>query len=214
MLCLQLDNYFNTPFTMEYPTTATPTQQQLQSVLGGLSLMIINTLIWTTIGEITLHGRDYGLIGVLFAGVVISFITFYTRFRKAAKQLPPEPVVVTNDQKKSKGFMYIFIAEGAAILILKNVLVNIDRDDWFLPGVAAIVGLHFFPLAKVFNRKFDYYMGAFVCLVAITGFVLLSKGYSTAVTTPVVSTGCAIATSIYGTMMVLKGNKILREEIR
>jgi len=196
---------------MEYSTTVNPTKEQLQSVLAGLSFMTLNTLGWTTIGEIALHGRDYWLIGVVFAGILISFLTFYVKFQKAAKRLPAQQTAATEDQKKSKRFIYIFIAEGAGILILKNVLVNIGRDDWFLPGVAAIVGLHFFPLAKVFNRKFDYYMGIFVCLVAITGFVLLSKGYTTAVTTPVVCTGCAIATSLYGTMMVLKGNKILRE---
>ncbi|MBO9732651.1 MAG: hypothetical protein J7623_28670 [Chitinophaga sp.] len=197
---------------MEYSTTVNPTKEQLQSVLAGLSFMILNTLGWTTVGEIALHGRDYWLIGVLFAGIVIAFLTFYARFQKATKQLPAAEAVATEDQKKSKRFIYIFIAEGAGILILKNVLVNIGCDDWFLPGVALIVGLHFFPLAKVFNRKFDYYMGVFVCLVAIAGFVLLSKGYATAVTTPVVSIGCAIATSLYGTMMIGKGNKILQEK--
>ncbi|WP_212005604.1 hypothetical protein [Chitinophaga sp. HK235] len=195
---------------MSYPTMANSPKSQLESVLGGLSFMIIFTIGWMIIGEVTLYGRDYWLIGVLFTLIVLLGLVFYAKFHSTAKKLPEEPVVVNGDEKtKSKRFTIIFIAEGVGILVMKNVLANTGHDNWFIPGIALIVGIHFFPLAKVFNRKFDYFMGVFVCMVAIVGFVLLSKGYPTYVTTPVISIGCASATTAYGIMMILKGNKIL-----
>ncbi|PSL48923.1 hypothetical protein CLV51_101253 [Chitinophaga niastensis] len=194
---------------MNYSATANGSKKQLESVLGGLSLMIISTIVWVIIGEVTLHGRDYWLIGALFTLIVLSFLVFYAKFHSMAKKLPEEPVVANGDEKaKSKRFTIIFIAEGVGILVIKNVLANTGHDNWFIASIALIVGMHFFPLAKVFNRKFDYFMGAFVCLVAIVGFMLISKGFPTYVTTPIISTGCALATSAYGTMMILKGNKI------
>ncbi|HVI45350.1 MAG TPA: hypothetical protein VM802_10785 [Chitinophaga sp.] len=195
---------------MSYPTTASSPRNQLESVLGGLSFMIIFTAAWMIIGEVTLHGRDHWLIGVTFALIVLSFLVFYVKFYSTAKKLPKESVVGSADEKaKSKRFTTIFIAEGVGILVVKNVLANTGHDNLFIPAVALIVGIHFFPLAKVFNRKFDYYMGAFVCMIAIAGFVLAGNGYPAYVTTSVISIGCAFATSGYGIMMILKGNKIL-----
>lgn len=192
---------------MNYP--ANGSKKQLEKVLDGLSLMIIFTIVWVMIGEVTLNGRDYWLIGAVFTLIVLSFLAFYAKFYTIAKRLPEDPVAVNEDKKtKNKRFIIIFIAEGVGILVIKNILVNTGHDNWFIPGIALIVGLHFFPLAKVFNRTFDYFAGAFVCLTAITGFVLINKGFPAYITTPIISTGCALATSAYGTMMILKGKKI------
>ncbi|MGO4289832.1 hypothetical protein [Chitinophaga sp. RAB17] len=192
---------------MNYPINGS--KKQLEKILDGLSLMIIFTIVWVIIGEVTLHGRDYWLIGAVFTLIVLSFLAFYVKFYAIAKRLPEDPVAVNDDKKtKNKRFIIIFIAEGVGILIIKNVLVNTGHDNWFIPGIALIVGLHFFPLAKVFNRTFDYFVGTFVCLIAIIGFVLIGKGFPAYITTPIISTGCALATSAYATMMILKGTKI------
>jgi hypothetical protein len=190
--------------------TLNGSKKKFESVLNGLFFMIISTAIWTVIGETALKGRDHWIIGILFTLIVFSFIVFYIKFNTAVKKLSEEPAVIDSEEKsKSKRFIIIFIAEGLAIFIIKNVLANTGHDNWFIPSFALIVGLHFFPLAKVFGRNFDYFMATFVCLVAIIGFLLTIKGFPTYEVTPLVSTGCALTTTAYGIMMIQKGNKLI-----
>jgi|GEM_PF-3424163 len=101
------------------------------------------------------------------------------------------------------------------LLKINKIGVAIIPFKWYIracpsPCFALIVGLHFFPLGKIFNRSFDYYMGAWTSLVAIAGIVLMhQKTWPVYLITTMVCCGCALATSVYGVMMVLRGHKIV-----
>ena len=171
--------------------------------------MILLTIIWTVIATFNIKGRDYYILTSLFTFLILMFVYYLLQLNKLKKTLP---IIETEANEKSeKLYWIIFIAEGVAILIARNVLTNIGKDDLIIPIFSLIVGLHFFPLAKVFNRKFDYYIGAWTTLTALTGIVLTIKNaWAQGVINSIVCFACAFATTSYGVRMILDAKKILK----
>ncbi|OXA85385.1 hypothetical protein [Flavobacterium hibernum] len=194
----------------------TITKKDIDKPIGGLFFMIINTTIWTFIAEYYLENKDYRLIGIFLGFIITAFLYFYFTFTKAQKTLIESNEEKTVEEKSNeKWFLIIFGLEGLAILIAKNVLMNIHHDELFISFFALAVGLHFFPLAKIFNRTFDYYMGAWTCLFAIIGIYLITqKTITVNLTNVFVSLGCAIATISYGIRMINEGRKLLLTETK
>jgi hypothetical protein len=60
-------------------------------------------------------------------------------------------------------------AEGIAIFVAVNVLINLGRRDLTAPAVAAIVGLHFLPLAKGLPAPRYYVTAASLLALAAAG---------------------------------------------
>lgn len=184
-------------------------KKEFEDVLGGLFLMIAFTLVWAVIGEVALHGRDYWGIGVLFAIVIgfllVSYMKFYTTSKKIKVEAVPASI---EDKAKSKWFNIIFIVEGVAIFVVVNVLNNTGNGNYFISCFALIVGLHFFPLGKIMERKAYYFMGGFISLGAILGIILTSKGFPAYEVTGIVGAWCAFATSAYGITLINRGNQL------
>jgi len=191
-------------------SSVTNPKKEFEDVLGGLFLMIAFTLVWTVISEVALRGRDYWSIGVLFAIVTVFFLISYLKFYSAAKKVKditvPESV---KDKAKSKWFNIIFITEGVAIFVVVNVLNNTGHGNYFISCFALIVGLHFFPLGKIMERKAYYFMGSFMSLGAILGIILTSKGFPAYEVTGIVGAWCALATTAYGMTLIKRGNQLI-----
>lgn len=153
------------------------TKKEIEKAIGGLFFMIINTVIWTLIAEYYLENKDNRIVGFLIGLVILGFLFFYFRFTKFSKTLPDfnNESKTREEEKKDKRFLWIFGLEGLGIFLAKNILVNINHNELFIPFFALIVGLHFFPLGKLFKRKFDYYMGIWTSTVAIIGFYVIFK---------------------------------------
>lgn len=191
---------------------ASKKKTEIDSLQGGLSMMIFFTLLWTVIAAIVFEGLDHHLTVVFFGLIVLIFIYKYWQLSRVKTHLRELPADNSNAEEKKKGkwFWIIFVAEGILILLMKNILLNTGHDHLFLPCFALIVGLHFFPLGWVFNRRFDYYIGVWTSIIAIAGLLLLAKGNSDArIINGFVAVSCAIATSCYGFKMIYESSKIL-----
>lgn len=188
------------------------TQKDFEKPISGLFFMTINTAIWTFIAEYYLENKDEKIVGILLGLVIAGFLYFYFTFTKIQKTLN-ESIVEKSDEEKSKEkrFLILFGLEGLGILLAKNILMNINHDELFIPFFALVVGLHFFPLAKIFKRTFDYFMGIWTCLFALIGIYLITqKSVSVNFANVIVSLGCAIATISYGVRMIVEGKKLLQ----
>ena len=177
--------------------------------LGGLSLMILLTTIWTLIGSFYIKHQDNFVLTIFFILVIFNFIYFYSKLHRLKKDLLK--IIIEEDKKKERIYWIIFIAEGLSIPIAHTVLFNIHKEELFISIFALIVGLHFFPLAKVFDRKFDYYIGTWTTLVALIGIVLTFRNVWTQdLINAFVCFGCAFATSSYGIRLIIEGNRLYK----
>ena len=183
-------------------------ETKLDKLMGGLFLMSIFTTVWTILAEFYFKNADSRILGIAFGLIIIYFIYSFWNFTVKRANLPETKE--DTDPKRERLFWIILTTEGVAILVAKNVLVNIGQDQLFIASLALIVGLHFIPLAKVFKRKFDYYIGSWTIVCAITGIVLiLQKQYDYHTVNAFVCTACAFSTSVYGLNMISNGKKIL-----
>ena len=130
------------------------TKNDMQKPLGGLFLMTPFTTVWAIIAEVALANRDYRLVGITFLVIILVFPYFYFLFSSVEKKFPAaiEPQDAS-EKKQNKSFIIIFVIEGLAIFIVKNILVNINHDEFFVPCFALIVGVTFFSFSRRIQKK-------------------------------------------------------------
>jgi hypothetical protein len=73
------------------------------------------------------------------------------------------------------GYALIVATEGAAISVGGPILGHFHRPDLYGQWVGAVVGIHFFPLGKLFKLPLYYLTGAAISLAAF-GSLLISAG--------------------------------------
>ena len=182
----------------------------LAQPLGGLFLMSILTITWTVFAEYYFNNGDFRVAGFIFGAVLIYFIYSYWRLSKKTSLLP-ESKEPTSPQKE-RLYWIIVALEGTAIFGANIILTNTGKGEYFISCFALIVGLHFIPLAKVFERKFDYYVGIWTILIAATGITLiLQKTLDYRFVNALVCTGCAVSTTLYGLKMINDGSNIIKK---
>jgi hypothetical protein len=181
----------------------------VRSIATGMLMMAVFTMIWAGIayGSMT-HGLS---VLVIFSLVSLIFIGNAVYFFMISKGFP----ILSTEEDKAEGkktgmwFGIIFGAEGLLIFIAINVVINLGHADLSIPVIALVVGLHFYPMAKIFKRTIDYYLATWTTLIAIVAIVLiLNKTYASANVYVFVGIGTAIATSCYGAYMLISGWKM------
>ncbi|RZM28052.1 MAG: hypothetical protein EOO88_10495 [Pedobacter sp.] len=129
-----------------------------------------------------------------------------------AQGLPSLPLENEADErKKGKRFAIILAGEGIGIFLAVNIVTMINRPELKIPAMALVVGLHFIPLAKVFRRKFDYYIGTWSICVAILAITFsLQKTLNNSEVLVFTGVGMAISTVSYGLRMLLTARQALK----
>jgi hypothetical protein len=95
--------------------------------------------------------------------------------RRAGKQAAP----LTASQKRVQSrmgitFGIVFGAEGLLIFLAVNVLTHFHLEPYIMTVVAAIVGLHFLPLATLFRVPLYYWVGGVILADALVSVALPS----------------------------------------
>lgn len=179
---------------------------------SGALLMALFTTMWALIANYGYHNRDHHVIAVLFIALAVLFVVYALDIFKKAKQFPAATSDADIAEKKRTGkwFGIIFGLEGIAIPIAVNIVIFLHHPELVIPSIALVVGLHFYPLARVFKRNVDYYLATWTCIVAITAMMLLlKKSISEQDGFAFVGTGVAIATSCYGLYMISYYKKLM-----
>ncbi len=181
----------------------------VRSIATGLFMMAFFTMMWAGIAYGSLqHGLP---VLILFALISASFIGYGIYLFNISKLFPKLESEEDKAEGKTTGkwFGIIFGAEGLVIFVGINIVINIGHADLTIAVIALVVGLHFYPLARVFKRKIDYYLATWTTLIAVIAIVLiLNKTYSPAGVDAFLGIGVAIATSCYGAYMIARGWKL------
>ena len=103
-------------------------------------------------------------IAALVVGAVASAVMFF----QSRAMLSASP----GKTESQKLFWIIVAAELVAIEIVLNVAIKFHREASVLPAIATIVGVHFFPLARVFRAPIFILTGAAITLWGIAMLAL------------------------------------------
>jgi len=183
----------------------------VKGIASGLLMMACFTLIWTGIAYAGLHGTAYAWGLIVFLILAIVFVSNGISLFRLAKHFPK----VESEEDKAEGkkmgmwFGIIFAAEGLGIFIAINIVTNMGHPELTIPVIALVVGLHFYPMAKIFKRTIDYYLATWSTIIAILSIVFsLNHILSQSNISVFTGVGLAVATSCYGLYMAYRGKEL------
>ena len=177
------------------------------AVLGtacGLILMAFFTTLWGSWSLVGLSGPFAVVVIVAFSSLGVVFVVEGIRLLRVLRRFPTIDTAWRRAQTGRIGLQFgiIFGIEGVLIGAASSLLVTAGLSDYLNPVTALIVGLHFIPLARVFERTIDHYIAGWVVIVALVGICLLALTETPVDTVwAIVSLATACGTSAYGIYM-------------
>lgn len=161
-------------------TTASPNEIS-RAITGAAFSVMMMTLFgtaWLAWGLHSMQADSPWLIAALVLPAIALLVPGFGMFqlgRRATKRAAP----LTADQKRAQrqmGRTYGIVvgAEGLLIFLAVNVLTNLHLDPYIMTAVAAIVGLHFLPLARLFRVPLYYWVGGVIVADALLSLALSS----------------------------------------
>lgn len=144
------------------------------SGIGVIFMALFGTL-WAGTGVMGLQGWGFPYVelAAIFVGIIMVIEGISLIY--ASQKMPDQ--VSENGARRLKRmnfwFNIVFIAEGLLIGIAIAICNMINQTD-LIPGVIAIiVGIHFLPLATLFQIKVYYATGVLLCLLAIITLLIV-----------------------------------------
>ena len=178
----------------------------LNGTAGGMIPMAIFTpvyAIWAVLAWPIPGTIFFVLTLALSAYLIVSAV----RALKLSRTMPNEQNA--DDARIGKYMPIISSIMGVGILIAVVVFLVLDAFQWIIPTVAAIVGLHFFPMANLFQRTIDYYLTLLMLLGAAAGLFLLTQGTDWQFAWAVTGIISACVTATYGLNAVTSAGQVL-----
>jgi MFS family permease len=155
-------------------------------ISGATALSLLNWEIWLIVAILT---------GLLCVAALLEL--------QAARRIPTTPATASQSksiQTRRRRFGIVLAFEWVPIFLVAFVLGRIGHPDFILPAIAVIVGLHFIPLARLFNCPLYYWTGISFVLVAIGSFAIDPLAIRQAIT----CLGCGLALWLTTAVLVFR----------
>jgi hypothetical protein len=144
----------------------------------GVSMMTLFGSAWLAWGFSSLGTDSPWLIAAVTLGVIALLVPSFNIFqigRKTGKNAAP----LTPEEKRLQGqmgwmFGIIFGAEGLLIFLAVSALSHFHLQTYISTAIAAIVGLHFLPLARLYRFPLYYAVGGVMVVEALIFLTLPS----------------------------------------
>jgi len=192
------------------PSTLAP-RAAVVGVVTGLFLMAFFTVMWSANTFAAWSAAIAWPIWAAFAVAAACFIAQGVRLIRLRKRFPAQLSADDEQYRRSSGraFGIIFGTEALAIWIVALILNATGHSDYVVPAIALIVGLHFYPMARVFRRTIDLYLATWTSLVGLGGIGALAAGSPKNLVTGLVAVGAALATTAYGVYISREAGRLI-----
>lgn len=169
----------------------------------GLALMAFFTAVWTA-WAYSSSGGWFLTLAVAFWLVAVALAVNSVLMFRALRRFPTTVGADADEEGRVIGrrFGIVFAAEGIAIGIVCGVLGPLGLYQYIAPAISLVVGAHFIPLAWVFQRRADVWLGSFTAAVGVAGVITVAMnpdGYLMVWT--IVGFTTAAVTITYGVLM-------------
>ncbi len=154
----------------------------------GSVILGVFGLIWAFAGSSGIEDGTARLAVQVAAVAVTALVAWYGVQSSAA---PSSPLDIPDDWNRR--YNVIGIVQGVAIGIAVFALVALGQPGLIPSIVCLIVGLHFFPLVRVFDTQLYRWTGIALCALAAVGLVVQTQA----------SDGATLATVGLGAAVVL-----------
>lgn len=187
----------------------------VRGVASGILFMAFFGTLWASIGVGGLQGWGEPWLSIVVLLVGLALLAGGIALLVASRHLPPQTAADDSQREKRTGIWFgsIFATEGLLIGVASVICNAINRFDLFFPSMAIIVGLHFLPLAALFEVKAYYLVGVLLCLLAAITLLAVPQqanlaGHAIMAQWVVLGFGAALILWGVGTGLWLLGNRL------
>jgi hypothetical protein len=148
-------------------TTASSFSRNLGLAGGSLWLIAAGTgfVIWASA---TVHSGIATALLAIVSASAITLILFGIALIVGVSRLPHGPVDDPSRRSRLlRGFGITFAAEAAGCALVATICSSTHHWKLIVPLILVVVGLHFLPLARLFEVPRYYLLGALFCAVPI-----------------------------------------------
>jgi hypothetical protein len=133
-------------------------------------------MAWIVLG-LSSTGKMNPLVLALLSGFLVALIivSIYI-MRRAHGSLDRSEANRIERKKINRRFGLVNFLQWGLIFAAVFGLPHLGLTRWIVPAIILIVGIHFFPLAKLFKARMHYLVGAIVVAWAIFYPILFSAG--------------------------------------
>ncbi len=145
---------------------------------------------------------DVAPVSIEAAALAVTAVALYLGLRKDAR---PSPRTVDLPANWARG---VGVVNGLELLAVVAVVAaaNVSGRPAFVPvGIALVVGLHFFPLARLYDQWQYRWTGTLMSAVAVAGAVLVLVGLSAETVRVVVGLACAAVLWVSACHLAVRG---------
>jgi hypothetical protein len=149
------------------------TKARMRGIVGGAGILTLFGGFWCIFPLSFWSARPAWAIPAASTLIFALLVVCLLRLRASAK-LPDsqDPAEAAKGKHAGRLFGIIFGAEGALIGLASALLGRAGLGDWIPVAAALIVGLHFLPLAHVFEMPLYYWTGA-LAVFGVLGCLLV-----------------------------------------
>jgi hypothetical protein len=147
----------------------------LNACIGALIFILLGS-VWAVFGLWSLHGTGTLIVAVSLSLCALPLFVVTVDTIRQVLRLPPDTLTAERRERIARikrRFALVNILQGIAIGATFTLGFNLRHPEYIPPIVALIVGLHFLALAPILRMRFDYVIGALLCLLSITTMLLL-----------------------------------------
>ena len=173
----------------------------LRGMASGVTVLGFFAVMWTGwgTGQFLRPAAEGPLMAVALGSSVFLAVMAW----RHAKQVPedqPDSSAPERGRATGKRFGYVVAAEFAGIGVVSGILGATGHPNLIPAFVAAGVGIHFFPLAKLFFQPAYWWTGGLMCAVAVGTVIVAPLSGVDPLWTKLPGVGSALV--LYGTCLV------------
>ncbi|MEU9063541.1 hypothetical protein AB0D13_32935 [Streptomyces sp. NPDC048430] len=180
---------------MIQPTPSNPSATDAECVTltrtlrrRGTAVLSVFALVWAFAGASGLASSGAALAVEIIA-VPATAAAFHLAYRKGAA---PSPRLVSLPADWARSVGIVNVVEIAAIFAVIAACNATGHPAFIPPAIALVVGLHFVPLARLYDQWQYKGTAALLSAVAVLGFALIAAGLSDGSVRAVVGLGSAV----------------------
>lgn len=149
------------------------TKARMRGIVGGAAILTLFGGLWCILALASWPARPPWGIAAASATTFALLVACILRWRESAKMPDShDPVAAAKGKRAGMLFGMIFGLEGGLIALSSVLLGRAGHGDWIPVAAGIIVGVHFLPLAYVFEVPLYYWTGA-LSVLGILGCLLI-----------------------------------------
>ncbi len=149
------------------------TKARMRGIVGGAAILTLFGGLWSVLALALQPASPVWAIPAASATTLLLIVVCGLRWAASARMPESDdPAAAAKGKRAGMFFGIIFGVECGLIALVSAVLGSSGFGDWIPVAVALIVGLHFLPLARVFEVPLYYWTGG-LSVLGVLGCLLI-----------------------------------------